>query len=353
MRVEPRALNICLSSAGRRVALLENFRTALRGLGLGGRVFAVDSCVTAPALRLADAAWRVPPCTEPGFVPAMLDLCRREEVDLLVPTIDTELPMYAASRDEFAAGGTVVAVSGPEIVSIAADKVRTHAWLAGHGFPTMRQALAAEVLAHPAAWAFPVVVKPRGGSAGKGVDIVGSAAALRAVPGLQDDSIVQAIAAGQEHTINVLVDRGGRCLCAVPHLRMEVRAGEVSKAVTVKHPGLMNLAREMAEALPGAYGAFNFQCFLSGGSEIRMIEINARFGGGYPLACEAGADFARWMLQDLAGLPVDASFDGWEDGLAMLRYDQAVFVRAQDLATEVGGAPASRAPTPIPAEPTE
>ncbi len=324
-------MNVCLSSAGRRVALLEGFREALRELAPGGHVYAVDACLTAPALRLADAAWQAPYCSAPAFLPAMLELCRRERIGLIVPTIDTELPVYAAHREEFAELGVVVAVSGPETVSIAADKVRTHAWLTSHGFPTVRQGLAREVLAHPDDWPFPLVVKPRWGSAGKGVEVATSVEALRAIPDLSEDTLVQEICPGNEHTVNVLVDRAGRCRCAVPHLRMEVRAGEVSKAVTVKHAGLMRLAAAMAEALPDAYGAFNFQCFLSGDSDLRVIEINARFGGGYPLSREAGADFPRWMVQEALGQPMEASFDGWQDGLAMLRYDEAVFVSEQML----------------------
>ena len=57
-----------------------------------------------------------------------------------------------------------------------------------------------------------------------------------------------------------------------------------------------------------------------------MIEINARFGGGFPLSLEAGADFPRWMLEELLGLPSTASRDRWRPGMVMLRYDAAVFV---------------------------
>lgn len=344
MKLTGKSVNICLSSAGRRVALLEGFRDALRGLGLTGYVYAVDACLTAPALRLADASWQVPGCEAPEFLPAMLELCRREQIDLLIPTIDTELPVYAAHREQFAALGTRVAVSGPETVSVAADKLRTHAWLTEHGFPTVRQTTVADFLAHPESWEFPLIVKPRWGSAGKGVDRVASQEALRLLPDLKTDSIVQEVAPGREYTVNVLVSRSGRCLCATPHLRMEVRAGEVSKAVTVKHRGLMELARDMAEALPEAFGAFNFQCFLRGDSDMKVIEINARFGGGYPLAREAGADFPRWMLQDLLGGPVDATFDGWQDGLAMFRYDQAVFVCGQAAEAGVGAPLVDRRP---------
>jgi len=338
-------VNICLSSAGRRVALLDCFRRGMRGLGLSGRVFAVDCSHTAPTFHLADAAWKVPPCTSPDFVPAMLELCAREQIGLVVPTIDTELPAYARHRADFAAIGATAAVSGPETVSIAADKLSTHRWLTDNGFPTVRQALPQEVMANPEPWSFPLIAKPRGGSAGMGVIRVKTMAALEVAAGESDDLVVQEIAPGCEHTVNVYVDGSGRCRCAVPHRRLEVRHGEVSKAVTVKHQGLMKLAKRLVEALPEAYGALNIQCFVRDG-DVRIIEINPRFGGGYPLAQAAGADFPRWLLQETAGLPLDppeVDSDQWQDNLAMLRYDEAVFVRGEFIDCASRAAAQSRA----------
>ena len=86
----------------------------------------------------------------------------------------------------------------------------------------------------------------------------------------------------------------------------------------------------MCEAGPGAYGALNVQVFVAGDvhepASLAVIEINARYGGGFPLSLEAGADFPRWMLEELLGLPTTASPDDWRSGLVMLRYDAAVFV---------------------------
>ncbi len=137
--------------------------------------------------------------------------------------------------------------------------------------------------------------------------------------------IVQEVALGREFTINVYVSRSGKCICAVPHLRMEVRAGEVSKGVTVKDRRLMDLAQAVAEALPGAYGLLNVQCFMDDSGVIRIIEINARFGGGYPLAHHAGGRFTDWLLDEREGKGLSYS-DYWTDDLAMLRYDEAVFI---------------------------
>jgi carbamoyl-phosphate synthase large subunit len=202
-----------------------------------------------------------------------------------------------------------------------------------HGFPTVEQTTPAAALADPDVWTFPLMAKPRFGSAGLGVGLVrdGQELALVARRGHElGEIIVQRVAPGVEHTIDVLSDRTGRCVCAVPRRRIEVRAGEVSKGMTVRSAVLEDLAARVCEALPGAYGALNVQIFVDGDVDdpdnVAVVEINARYGGGFPLSLEAGADFPRWMLEELLGLPSTSSPDAWRSGLVMLRYDAAVFV---------------------------
>jgi carbamoyl-phosphate synthase large subunit len=318
-------LTVLVSSAGRRVELLRGFRAALAAAGLAGRVLAADRSWYSSAFHEADEGVLVPSCDDDAFVPAVLDLCEKHAVDLIVPTIDPELPVYAAARERFAAAGVTVAVSAAETVGIAADKVRTHAWLVEQGLPTVRQAGVDVVRSDPPGWPFPLVVKPRFGSAGIGVAVVHDRDALDvAVRG--DEVVVQEVAQGHEHTIDLLVDSAGRCVSAVPRRRLEVRAGEVSKAVTVRSPALEDVAARVGEALPGAYGPLTVQVFATDDDELAVIEVNARFGGGFPLAREAGADHPRWLVEEVAGLPSTADAGAWRPGLVMLRYDAALFV---------------------------
>jgi carbamoyl-phosphate synthase large subunit len=196
----------------------------------------------------------------------------------------------------------------------------------------VQQDLAA-ALADPTA-RFPRIAKPRRGSGSVGVRRVGSFEELRAVAALAadegrfDEYVVEEIAPGSEHTINVFLDARGVCRSVVPHRRIEVRGGEVSKAVTVGHTGLMDVGRGVAEALPGARGPLSIQCFLAPDGSLRVTEINARFGGGYPLTHRAGGRFTDWLLEELLALPSSATAD-WTDDLTMLRYDREVFLGAE------------------------
>ena len=317
--------NVLISSAGRRVGLLACVRESISKQSRAGTVFAVDAGASAPATFLADGASSVVRCTSLHFAESVLELCKLRDISLVIPTIDTELPAYASARARFAEVGVTVSVSSEQTVAICCNKIKTHKWLTDNGFPTVRQTDFHSALLQSSEWPVPFIVKPYNGSASTGVRQIRTRLELAAVAEMSDDLIAQELATGREYTVNVYVDRSGRCLCAVPHWRMEVRAGEVSKGITVKDRRLMDLAKSVAEALPGAYGPLNIQCFMSDSGKIQIIEINARFGGGYPLAHRAGARFTDWLLDEMEG-KVLSPFEDWTDDLAMLRYDEAVFV---------------------------
>jgi carbamoyl-phosphate synthase large subunit len=322
-------LTVLISSIGRRTQLVRCFQQAFEQLGIKGRVIGVDSNPDyAPAAHLVEECRNVPPCTDPAYAECVLSICQERDVCLVVPTIDPELPVYAAARDRFRLSGIQVAISGPRTVHIAGDKAETNTWLRSKSIPTLRQTDSTEASKIAGQWPLPLMVKPRRGSASVGVRKITSYEMLHAMLADNSDLLIEEFAQGEEYTINVFVDSQGRCVCAVPHRRIEVRGGEVSKGITVKNPLLIQLAKQIVESLPDAFGPLNIQCFLSDSGAVRVTEINARFGGGFPLANEAGAAFPVWLLEGVLGLPSTAKFDGWTDKLIMLRYDSAVYFKS-------------------------
>jgi carbamoyl-phosphate synthase large subunit len=325
-------LTVLFSSAGRRVALMECFRDAAATLGVSLRVLAVD---TAPGLSaacaMADHALRVPRCTDPSFVTAIADIVRAQRVQLIVPTIDTELAAYAAARARLREVGAWVSISAPEVVAMARDKLATSERLAAGGIAVARTATLEAGCANPELFPGLVIVKPRGGSASIGMRRLRSIAELGAEPGAKGDAedalILQEHLTGPEYTVNLFFDRNGSLRSAVPHRRLEVRAGEVSKARNVRDPRLIDQAVRLAGVLDGAVGSLCYQAIdVDPDEEPRVIEVNARFGGGYPVTHRAGAPFARWMLEEALGRqPSIAGLTGWREGVTMLRYDSAVF----------------------------
>lgn len=321
-----RRFTVLLSSAGRRVALLRIFREALHALGLEGQVLASDLSPTAAAFHDADQGLLVPRVTAADYIDRTLALCAGHQVDLVIPLIDPELPVLAVSRHRFEEQGTEVHVSTPEVCAIGGDKIRTHSWLTDAGLPTVAQATADEVL-DGLDWSFPALIKPSRGSSSMGVQVVADRTDLRHATRAPTSGswLVQSIARGIEYTVSVYVDRHGQPRCAVPRQRLETRAGEVSKGVTRRIDAVEELALRAVGSLPGARGAMNLQIFHDTATgELAIIELNPRFGGGYPLAHEAGARYAQWLIEEQLGLPSTID-DQWQDGLAMLRFDDAIF----------------------------
>ncbi len=317
-----RAFTVLVTSAGRRVELLACLRRAVAGLGPTPRILACDlDPGWSAACHLADAAFAAPPCGDPAYPAFLLDLCARERVRLLVPTIDPELRPLAEVRDHLRALGTWPNLSGAATVAICRDKLATARALAAAGVPVPEMVLLVEAAAVdlPRPW----ILKPRDGSAGRGI---------RRVHGPEDIPpdldptryVAQRQLRGPEYTTTLYVDRTGRLRGAVTHRRVRVRGGEVEKGEVVDDPLFVRLAERVAAALPDPYGVLCFQTIV-GEDGPRVFEINARFGGGFPLADRAGAPFARWLVQEALDRPLDPLAFTVRRGLRVIRYDCAIY----------------------------
>lgn len=209
------------------------------------------------------------------------------------------------------------------MIAVVRDKLRTMQVLADAGVPVPDSCSLDDLRAEPDRLGWPVFGKPVGGSASRGL---GSFSSLAALPGsFPEPMMFQPQLGGPEFTVNMYIDRAGDLRCVVPHQRLQIRAGEVEKGVTRRRDDLHRIAAAIAQALPDARGVLCFQVIDDPDRGPQVIEINARFGGGYPLAHRAGAYFADWLIQERKGEGCQANND-WTEGVMMLRYDDAVFI---------------------------
>lgn len=316
-------LKLLICSAGRRVGLLQSFRAAADRLSIGLEVIACDlNPDDSAACALADAALPVPRCDDPGYAEAVLDVTHKHGINLVVPTIDPELLPLAQAHEDFAQLGARLHVSPTSVIEVVRDKQRTSEVLAAAGVPVPRTFDQAGVLANPDQISWPVFAKPSGGSASRGLEVFDRVEDIP--PEFPEPMIFQDMLRGLEYTINMFVDASGQLRTVIPHLRMQVRAGEVEKGETRRRADLREVAEGIARALPDLRGVACFQVIDDPDLGPRVIEINARFGGGYPLADHAGAHFAQWLLEEVSGRPCSAH-DNWREGVKMMRYDCAVY----------------------------
>ena len=316
-------MNVLVTSAGRRTSLLEAFREAAHARG--GRVWAGDLDGLAPALFLADEAVRLPRVTGADYLPALFDLVEQHAIRLVVPTIDTELPALAGARDALEALGCRLATSTADLVRISGDKWATYEAAQRTGIPTMRSwlpdALDGEAL--PEA----LFVKPRNGSASQHT-YAASPETLPAVLVRVPRPIVQERIGGDEVTVDALFDFDGRLLHFVPRRRVRTVGGESIQGVTLREGRLNGWLESVLGRLGalGARGPVTAQAFDTDG-QFLLLEVNPRFGGGFPLGHAAGARYPEWLLALVAGEDVPPRLGEYEDGLYMTRYYVERFTR--------------------------
>ena len=216
-------------------------------------------------------------------------------------------------------------VSSPEVVDICQDKRKTFRFLLKSGFDSpvtmsIRSALSQKKLK------WPCFLKPWDGYASRGNAIVKNRKEMSFFAKQIPNAICQEFILGTEYTCDVYVDFDMKVRCVVPRRRIEVRAGEVSKGQVVKNSHIIGEAKRLVEILKAGPGVITLQLFLTDNEKVRFIEINPRFGGGVPLSIKAGADFPKWILQEVLGRKTQIRFDGYKNKLIMLRYDSEVWV---------------------------
>ncbi|MEN6423757.1 MAG: ATP-grasp domain-containing protein [Phycisphaerales bacterium] len=324
---------VLFTCIGRRVSLLRGFQRAAGGLGLHASFCGTDTTPLSSALQLCDTALLVEPTTSDRYIDQLLRIVRRHAVDLLVPTIDLDLRLLAEHKPRFEEAGCRVLVSDPDVIDMCQDKRRTFGFLRKHGLGSpstrsVRTALAAD-LRGELRW--PCFLKRWDGYASRDTAVAHDRSELRFFSRKIPNAICQEFVEGAEYTCDVYIDFDMRVRCVVPRRRIEVRAGEVSKSCVVKDPQIMGQAKRVVELLGAGPGVVTLQLFMTDSGEIKFTEVNPRFGGGAPLSIQAGADFPRWILQELTGEPPQIEFDGFTDGLVMLRYDAEVWLQDSDL----------------------
>jgi carbamoyl-phosphate synthase large subunit len=323
-------LNVVFTCIGRRVSLLQCFRQAAKQLKIKARFLGTDTTELSSALQLCDEGFLVKPTTHAGYIRQLLSIVKANDVKLLVPTVDLDLKLLAENKPRFAALGCRVLVSSPEVIEICQDKRKTYRFLVEHGFDTpltttVRSALSRQIPRRKLTW--PCFLKPWDGYASRGNAVVNSRQELLFFARRIPNAICQEFIKGTEHTCDAYVDFDMKVRCVVPRRRIEVRAGEVSKGQIVKHALIMSQAAHLVETLRAGPGVVTLQLFLTPEGKVKFIEINPRFGGGVPLSIQAGANFPKWILQELLGRRTNIRFDGFRDGLTMLRYDSEVWLR--------------------------
>ncbi|MEO0814002.1 MAG: ATP-grasp domain-containing protein, partial [Myxococcota bacterium] len=263
------------------------------------KIHVADMNPTAAGLFLVPEAQRlvVPAGRSPSFIFHLLQECKDREIDLLIPTVDCELIPVATHEAEFREVGTRV-LSSPKL---ALERVLDKWKLYEHCLdviPLPRTEPLIDLRGFES-WEYPVIVKPREGSGSRGIRLVESYEDLVAL-GSNPELIVQDFLPGEEYSVDVLLDSGGRAMAAVPRVRMATDSGVSVASRTVHDEELIGYACTVSEHL-GVRHVVNVQFRRDRDGKPRLLEINPRCPGTLPLTVQAGINMPLLAINEQFG----------------------------------------------------
>jgi carbamoyl-phosphate synthase large subunit len=317
-------MNILISSAGRRVSLVRAFQKELKKSYPQGKVFASDANpVLSGACHVADAHFKVPLVNHPDYPESLIRQCRENDIKLLVPTIDDELLALAKNKALLEENGIKPVIASEEFVAQCRDKRKTHRFFQNAGVAVAREY-------DKKNYDLPLFIKPIDGSRSVDTYLIEEEKDLTEYH-FQNEKLMFLEYLDHdlydEYTCDLYYGRDNVLKCIVPRKRLEVRDGEVNKALTVDNALLPYLMKRL-EHVKGAVGCLTAQFFMhKEESKFFGIEINPRFGGGFPLSYLSGANYPEWIIKEfLKDEKIGPQFDSWERNLLMIRYDDEIMV---------------------------
>ena len=315
-------MNILFSSVGKRVELVNTFHSAVSNLNIKTKLFGADmNPKMCPARFVLDDCFEVPAAADENFITEIIKICVKNEVTLIIPTIDTELLVYAKHREELLRYKIEVVLSEIELITSCRDKR-----LANRLFNSLTINVPEErCITNPI---FPIFAKPYDGSLSKDLHIIHTKEDITGEILANEKLIFMELIDTKrfnEYTVDAYYSKNGELICVVPRERLAVRAGEMNQGRTDKG-SIYTLLKSRMSMLEGARGCITAQFFFNKlTEELKGIEINPRFGGGYPLTYKSGAAYSDFILKEYILNEKIEAFEGWTHDLKMLRYDAAYF----------------------------
>jgi carbamoyl-phosphate synthase large subunit len=312
--------NILILSAGRRVELVNLFIKAAKDLNVKSKVVAADCSNTAPALYFSDKNVILPKIDDPQYIDKIIENCKKENIKLIVPTIDTDLILLSKNQDYiFKNTGAKVLISSENVITTCRDKIKTQYYLEEKGFNVPKLYDKVNQNIH-----FPVFIKPIDGSSSINAFKVNNREELDNYLKLIKKPMIQEYIMGEEYTVDVFLDFDSNIISIVPRLRMQVRGGEISKGKIVKNRIIIDEVMKLMNVLK-PIGHITVQ-LMDTNDGIKFIEINPRFGGGAPMSIQSGANSCINLFKLLMNEKLAYNED-YEENLIFLRYDKSICLK--------------------------
>lgn len=335
-------MNILFTCAGRRNYLINYCKQALNGKG---KVLATDMSNLAPAMSDADISLIVPSIYSEDYIPKLYEIVKEYQITAIISLNDLELPLLAQHKEEFSDIGVEVIVSDSSVIDTCFDKIKTRDFLESINLKTPLTYTSysdALVAIKNGELKFPLVLKPRWGSASIGIEFPESLEEFEIAHKLLNIKLkktilfeaskedinaailIQQKLDGPEYGMDIVNDLEGNYFTTVVRKKLSMRAGETDKAVSVIDAKFSEIGQRIAENLKHIG---NLDCdVFEHNNELYVLELNPRFGGGYPFSHEAGMNTIQAYLSWLNGEKLDKFFSSYEADLVFSKCDRLIHI---------------------------
>lgn len=324
-------MNILFCSVGRRCELLKDFR---KTLGDKVRLIVTDNSPYAPALEFADVSYQVPLIRDPAYIPMILEICKKEQIDAVTTLIDPEIAILAEHREEFEALGITVLAPYKETAALCFDKYEMAKYLNEKGIATVKTF--GTFVDFKAAYeagkiSLPVFVKPRTGSGSVGARRVDTYEMLEEVTTADSSLIIQELMTGTDMDADIYVDTISHEPVAIfSKKKISTTIGGANKTISFKDEKLFEFVRNALKVFQ-FNGPLDMDLFYQDG-QYYLSEINPRFGGAYLHAYGAGVDFPLFIYHNVKEKASnEACIGNYEEDVVMMMYDSVVIKKLDDI----------------------
>lgn len=311
------SINVLIPNIGRRGYLVEY----LKAISNDVKVYVSDCDKTASGLFTKhDGCFIFPrPVEDPAqYVDMLINTCCQYNIRVIIPVIDPEIAILSEYKSKFNKNNIFVSVSEKPILDICYNKLAMNSFLQNNGFLVPKtfqsvhafsEALSAGIVGMPA------IIKPIYGSGSASTYKVETMAEIKAL--FHEGHMIQEFISGQEYGADIFNDINGTPVRCVLKRKISMRSGETDKALTIKNSTMQAEAIRLATALSHIA---NLDCdLIEKDGKYYFIDLNPRFGGGYPATHAAGVNLLKLVIDMSLGKTISPDYKTYQEGILVMK----------------------------------
>lgn len=324
-------MNILFTSVGRRSYLIDFFRKEIGD----GKIHVSNSSALSPAFKLADKHVITPLIYDEDYIPFLLNYCKENKIDMLVSLFDIDLMILSKSKEKFKEIGVKVVVSDEDVIKVCNDKWETYCFLKENGFNAPKTFLdlnEAMQAIENGELKYPVIIKPRWGMGSISVykannkiemdvfynkikeEIFNTYLKYESMEDKEECVMIQQMLDGQEYGLDIINNLNKEYQATIIKKKIAMRSGETDCALTLKDENIVAVGKKISNQL-GHIANLDVDVFVDG-KAIYVLEMNARFGGGYPFSHIAGVNLPRAIIKWVQNQSVEKEVFDYKEVLA-------------------------------------